>query len=97
MGDHRFSFKATFEMHGIKDEINLDWLNWGGFDTGIDHRITDWIESVRDRAMAKYEEGVAAFWAEQNKAETEKAERAELARLKAKYDQPSPKTASTKP
>lgn len=85
MGDHRFSFKAEFEMHGVKDSINLGWCNWSGGRSGIDSRITDWIQSVLDRAMDEFDEGVAAYQAEQNREQTEKAERAELARLKEKY------------
>lgn len=86
MGDHRFSFKAEFEMHGVKDLINLGWRNWDGGRHSIDTRIVNWIEDLRDRAMDKFEEGMAAYQAEQNREQTEKAERAELARLKEKYD-----------
>ena len=85
MGDHRFSFKAEFEMHGVKEEINLDWCNWGSYDGSIDSRITDWLESVVKRAMVKYDEKVAAYYREQNKAELEKQELIELQRLKEKY------------
>jgi hypothetical protein len=85
MGDHRFSFKAEFEMHGVKEKIDFAWLNWSGGHNDIDRRIIEWIESVRDRAMAKYDEEVAEYMAEQQKGAREKAEREELARLKAKY------------
>src|SRR5258705_13719793 len=85
MGDHRFSFKAEFEMHGIKDKLELAWCNWSGGRDDIDSRITDWLENVVSKAYAKYDADCAAYFAEQNKALTEKAEREELARLQAKY------------
>lgn len=85
MGDHRFSFKATFEMHGVKSELDLPWHNWSAFDGGIDSRITSWLEDAAKRSMVKYEERVAAYHAEQNKDELKKQELAELERLQAKY------------
>ena len=86
MGDHRFSFKAEFEFHGIKDTIDLGWHNWDGGTSAIDSRILRFIESVRDRGFAKYETDLARYFDEQNKSKTEESERAELARLKLKYE-----------
>lgn len=86
MGDHRFSFKAEFEMHGVKDTINLGWCNWSGGHDDIDRRITEWIERVRDQAMAKFDREMEEAQFERTKTEREEAERAELARLKAKYE-----------
>ena len=86
MGDHRFSFKATFEMHGVKDDINLAWCNWGGGSNGIDPRIVEWIQNTLDRSMAKYNKQCAEYFAEQNKVEIEAEERIELERLKRKYE-----------
>jgi hypothetical protein len=85
MGDHRFSFKATFEMHGVKDELDLGWYNWSAYDGGIDRRITDWLENAVKRSMVKHDEQVAKVYAEQHKAELEKQERADLERLQKKY------------
>jgi hypothetical protein len=89
MGDHRFSFKAEFGMHGVKKTLNLDWCNWSGGEEGIDSRITEWIESVRDQAYRSYYDAMDKAEEERRKPEVEKAEREELARLKAKYEPPN--------
>jgi hypothetical protein len=85
MGDHRFSFKAEFEMHGVKDTLDLGWHNWDAGPHGIDSRITGWLEAAVSKAFAKYDANVSAYFDEQNKAQREKDERTELERLKAKY------------
>lgn len=85
MGDHRFSFKAEFEMHGVKDTLNLG-CNWSGGYDAIDSRITDWIEDVARCAFAKFDDEVAAYQREQNKAQIELNERAEFERLRAKFE-----------
>jgi hypothetical protein len=85
VGDHRFSFKATFEMHGVKSELDLPYHNWSAYDGGIDSRITEWLESAAKRAMVKYDKQVAAYFVEQNKTQLEAQERADLERLKKKY------------
>lgn len=85
MGDHRFSFKATFEMHGIKDSCDM-WGNWSPRDEGVDHRIIEWISGLADKAMAKWHEEVEQDRLEATKEAREKAERAEYDRLKAKFE-----------
>jgi hypothetical protein len=86
MGDHRFSITIKMSFHDEKGEINDGCFNWDGGRDGIDSRIIKLIEDVRDRGFAKFDFDMAKYWAEQNKAETEKAERAELERLKAKFE-----------
>lgn len=87
MGDHRFSFKADFEMHGVKDSINIGSANWSGqLHGGIDSRITDWLEGAAAKAMRRFYERVEADRLEQNKAQIERDERSELDRLKNKYE-----------
>lgn len=85
MGDHRCNFKATFKMHGVEDSCDM-WINWSPGDSGVDHRITDWISNLADKAMAKWHAQVEADRMEATKGERETAERAEYERLKAKYD-----------
>lgn len=86
MGDHRFSITIKMSFHGEKGELVDGWFNWDGDRDGIDSRIIKLIEDVRDRGFAKYDRDVAKYHAEQNKAENERQEREELARLKAKYE-----------
>lgn len=85
MGDHRCHFKASFSMHGIKDTCDM-YINWSPDSDGVDRRITEWINGLASRAMAKWHEGVEADRLERTKGEREAAEREELARLKAKYE-----------
>lgn len=85
MGDHRFSFKAVFEMHGVKSELDLPYHNWSAYDGGIDSRITTWLEDAVKRSMVKYDEQCAKYFAEQNKVQLEQQERADLERLQKKY------------
>lgn len=85
MGDHRVSFKFEMEFHGVKDtyEANLNWFS--SEVEGVDDRMLDFIRGVYERGMGVYQEEISAYFEEQNRAETEKRERQELARLQAKY------------
>jgi hypothetical protein len=87
MGDHRFTITIKMSFRDEKGEIVDGWFNWDGGRDGIDSRIIKLIEDVRDRGFAKFDGRMAEYWAEQNKAEIERTERAELDRLKAKYPQ----------
>lgn len=86
MGNHRFTITIKMTFHDEKGEIKDGWFNWDGGRDGIDSRIIKLIENVRDRGFAKYDRDMETYWAEQNKGEKEKAERAEYERLKAKFD-----------
>ena len=87
MGDHRFAITIKMSFHDEKGEIVDGWFNWDGGRDGIDSRIVRLIEDVRDRGFARYDNYMAEYHAEQTKTETEKAERAEMERLRAKYPQ----------
>lgn len=85
MGDHRCSIKIEMEFHGVKDELN-GWYNWmPGYVDGVDDRVIEFIRGVYERGMEVYQKQMDAYFEEQNRAEIERRERAELARLKAKY------------
>ncbi len=86
MGDHRFSITIKMSFHEAKGEIADGWFNWDGGRDGIDSRIIKLVESVRDRGFAKYDDDMDKYYEEQNKSKIEEEERAQLARLKAKYD-----------
>lgn len=86
MGDHRANIKIEMEFHGIEDACDM-WLNYssGSYD-GVDDRIVKFISSVYERGMSKYNSEMEEIYEEEHKKETEERERAELARLKRKYD-----------
>lgn len=86
MGDHRFTFDATIEMHGIKEKIGPCWLNWDDGPGGIDSRIRKWIEDFSSRAFAKFYDEVEQRNFETRSAEVEKEERETYERLKAKFE-----------
>lgn len=65
---------------------HMCWINYTDDGDGVDRRVTEWFAECWYDAHARWQDEVDAYFAEQRKAETEKAERAELARLKAKYD-----------
>ena len=86
MGDHRCTIYIEMECHGVKDELD-GWYNWipGAVD-GVDDRVIDFIRGVYQRGMVAYHKEIEKYWQEQDQAEAEKRERAELARLKTKYE-----------
>lgn len=86
MGSHRASIKIEMEFHGVKDKIDM-WINYSpDGEYGIDNRIIEFVESVYDRGMVKYNKQMDKYWKEQNKEKIEKEEKAELERLKQKYE-----------
>ncbi len=85
MGDHRPKITAHFEMHGHVADYDFGWCNWSDNGDGIDQRIVDWFRTQAEIAMSIYHQQLWEDQAEQRKIETEQHERAELARLSAKY------------
>ena len=87
MGDFRASIKIEFSMGDVKDKADF-WINWSPDEEfgGIDRRIGKWIYDIADRGSARIRESMYEGLREQGARETEKEERAELARLKSKYD-----------
>jgi hypothetical protein len=87
MGDHRPKIPADFEMHGHKAHFDFGWCNWSPDNDGVDRRVVDWFREQAAIAIAKWAEEVAADKFERNRREFEDRERAELVRLKGKYEQ----------
>ena len=95
MGDHRISFKATFEMHGVTK-------TWNQYINNYD----SWPDDIRDSLEAAVREAMQKYWdedldyqlekAEKARVEKEAQERALLADLKAKYE-PQTQKAPTDP
>ncbi len=86
MGDHRFTITIKMEFHGVEEEWGPAWLNWSGGRDGIDRRVTEFIESVRDRGYARFDDAMFKAEEARNKESIERTEREQLARLKAKYE-----------
>jgi hypothetical protein len=83
--DSRFHLTVKFRIYGEE----YDWdcsLNWSGTDDRIDRRITEWFLDCHDRAYYKWCEKNADHEQQRRLIETEAHERAQLERLKAKYE-----------
>ena len=90
MGDHRAACRIEFEFHGKTYKLNLSWVNWVDSYNGIDRRVLEFFESSYADGMSRWHDAQIEAEEEANAAAREAAERAELARLKAKYEPPSP-------
>lgn len=88
MGDSRFHLKAEFEIYGEKFEWDAS-LNWCADSGEIDERIRDWFLSCYDSAYEKYQDQIYEADRERREKAEEVSERAELERLKAKYEKPN--------
>lgn len=84
MGDHRADIKVQFTMHGKTYRMD-SYVNWFDDGTGVDARVTDFFRDSAADALARYEAAQQADEYERGAAEREANERAELARLQAKY------------
>lgn len=88
MGDHRISLKAKFEMHGHVAELD----QWRNYYDGYPDEIHDWLIKQIEIGMQKFYDADFEYQEEKRRAaeaEKEATERAELERLKAKYE-PAP-------
>ena len=85
MGDHRAEVHITLQLHGKTYRGDWDWINYGGFDEGIDSRIRDWFLDSWNDALRRYEAMLEEADAPRRLREMERAERAELVRLRLKY------------
>jgi hypothetical protein len=87
MGDHRAELKVWFRFHDKVYKHHYAWINWcPDSDDGIDSRVRRFFEHAYQDGMARDQREVEKWHEEQRKEEIEAGERAELARLKAKYD-----------
>ena len=77
MGDHRANIKIEVEFHGVKDSTDM-WINWV---EPMPSSVSDFLEKVYEEGMAKWDEKMKDYRAEQRKQEELK----ELKRLKEKY------------
>lgn len=80
MNDHRVNIKIEFEMHGhkAKHDMSVDWFE------GLPESVASWINVQNIKAMETYDgENLEA---QHRAARMETAERAQLARLQAKYE-----------
>lgn len=84
MSDHRFEIKLEFSIYGEDFEWEAS-LNWNAHDGGCDSRITEFFAGCYEIARAKYDAETAAEDERRALVLIEMKERAELARLLAKY------------
>jgi len=84
MSDSRFHLKIDFEIYGKKFDWNAS-LNYYDRGDGMDERIFNWFVCAYEEAYASYQEEIYSV-EERSRKKIEDAERAELARLKDKYE-----------
>jgi hypothetical protein len=85
MGDHRAEVKVSMHLHGKTYEAHWGWINWD-IHAGIDRRVTEWFEECSRDALNRFQDEMWEAERENREAETERKDRAEYERLKAKYD-----------
>jgi len=85
MGDHRVSIEIKFSAHGIERSCDM-WINWPAEHDAVDHRVIEFLRSAWNDAFDEWLRKEAEYLRDANKAFTERTEREELARLKAKYE-----------
>lgn len=83
MGDHSADVQVKMTLHGKTYEHH--WMISWDIRAGIDRRIVEWFEECSRDALARFQEEMWDAEREERERETEARERAELARLKAKY------------
>lgn len=88
MSDSRFHLKVVFEVYGKEFEWDSS-LNWSAEPGECDERISGWFSSCYENAYAEFQDFCYRADAENRKKAEELAERAELARLSAKYHEDS--------
>lgn len=89
MGDHRATIKIEFQLPNktYKTEIgSMGGINYFPDSDGIDHRVSEFFSESWDDYMHWYNEKAAEHFEKEHAAEIEAAEKAELARLQAKYE-----------
>lgn len=84
MSDSRFHLKVKFEVYGQTFEWSPS-LNWCAEPGACDERISDWFAEAYEKAYGKFQEANIRYEQKRQQEELEERERAELARLQAKY------------
>lgn len=85
MSDSRFHLKVKFEIYGQEFEWNPS-LNYFDRGDGMDDRIFSWFVDCYNQAYDKYQEANDEARRLAEERDRERQERAELDRLKAKYE-----------
>lgn len=82
--DSRFTLKGTFSIYGKSFPMDMS-LNWVSGYNGIDGRITEFFLTSHNQAYSDYLDEVEETDIANKTEATERKERAEFERLKAKY------------
>lgn len=91
MTDHKASIKIEFTIYGEMGKMD-SWINWSPHDSAcfpIDQRVIDFFEAHYEKARSGYDERIMDSERAQRQEATERDERAQLARLKEKYEGPA--------
>lgn len=85
--DSRATIIISFDIYDkkFKTEFDINYSPSSG-NCGIDYRIEDWFDRCYQEAFAEYQASLNKLRAKQDQADREKRERAQLARLKEKYE-----------
>lgn len=88
MGDHRADIKIEFNFHGktYKYDADLNWFPDVEGDWVIDERVVAFFRHAYEDGMNRYHRMIEKSREGERKAEEERRDKAELARLKAKYE-----------
>ena len=83
MGDFRAEIHIKMNLCDKDYQWDADWIN---FTDETIYRIREFFEDAWQDAQLRYMDELQELWEEEHKAAIEEKERAELARLKDKYD-----------
>lgn len=88
MGDARATVKIEFSIYG--EEYKQEWwINWFPEDGMCDRRIIEWFEACYSKAQEKYDDAMYESQCAEQERQNEASERAQLVKLKAKYETPN--------
>jgi len=90
VGDHRISWAIKAGFHGIGREYgtpdDMTWLNFSStICEGVDDRVIEFFRELYNAGMEEFNEIMLKAIREERAADIERSERAQLAKLKAKY------------
>lgn len=90
MGDFRASCQIKLHLRGKNYSLDLASVNWYDHEYGAHRAVVEFFQNAWAEAQSGYQDDVQAAYDESRKDEIEEQEKNELARLKAKYEMPTP-------
>jgi len=86
MGDHRAEIHIVFKIHGKTYKGDWDWINYFDNRDGIDDRVVEFFADSWSDAYGRFQKQLDKARKESERPIIEKREKAELKRLKEKYE-----------